>query len=514
MNRSYQLVFINQEGKLQVDVETCGKVCEMKQKHSIVAVCGPYRSGKSFLMNLIMEQEGFVVGSRVQACTAGIWLHQVFRNKQSFLFVDVEGFGSTSRSSNEDAKLLAIALSISSLLIYNSIGVINESKINHLSLALTYCQLISSQTTDKSESPHLIWVLRDFILDLVSPEGEKITPSQYLETILSPESKSKSSENACKMRESIINTFPYRNCITLPRPVDDEKSLQVLNFTELKPEFLKGLKKLKKIVYATAAKTINKKIVRGKELVQVVKVLVESLNSEKIPHIPTAWQSIIECEYENLAEAGYDELDKLVGKLRGQIPVDETVILSYLQSFKEKIEVIFIDCHFCDEGLTRKFILKFAELIDQHLNSLMSENRTSCLEYNISLLNSLFPPLFIMIENNEYENDIDKLETDWTNLMDQFETKSKGSNKMSAISEFSKRNQASMLGKLLSNVVIDMKTQIETLKIQEKMMDPIEKNHQSKSNEEMMTELTWNRYKMQEFNNRVKNIQKTVLKNL
>lgn len=513
MNSSYQLVAFNEQGKLEIIEEGCRMIQEMKQRHSIVAVTGPYRSGKSFLLNLVMETEGFKVGSRVQACTAGIWVYQIVRNRQSYLFVDVEGFGSTSRSSNDDGKLLALALSVSSLVIYNSIGVINESKINHLSLALTYCQLITSQYKNPSESPHLIWVLRDFILDLVTPTGEKITSSQYLESILNPEAKSKSNEPTKKMRESILSTFPTRACITLPRPVDDEKSLQSLNPSELKPEFHKGLKKLKKIIFSTTAKTINNKFVRGKELVQVIKILVDNLNSEKIPHVPSAWQNIIEQEYENLADQSQEEQIRIISKLRCQIPVDDSIIMTNLQAFKEKVEKLFIDCHFCDETLTRKCISNFAESLDDDLNSLLSENKKACLEFNVNLLNSLFPPLFIAIENNEYENDIDKLEIEWSNLMEQFESRSKGTGKMNAISEFSRRNQGSVLGKMLNDVVLEMKVQVDSLRNQEKMIDPgVE--FTGKTNEEIMTEITWNRYKMQELNRGVKNIQKNVLKKL
>ena len=514
MNSSYQLVAFNEQGKLEIIEEGCRMLQEMKQRHAVIAVTGPYRSGKSFLLNLLMETEVFKVGSRVQACTAGIWVNQVIKNRQSYLFIDVEGFGSTSRSSNDDGKLLAMALSISSLVIYNSIGVINESKINHLSLALTYCQLITSQYENPSESPHLIWVLRDFILDLVNTTGEKITSSQYLESILTPEAKLKTYEPTKKMREMITSTFAKRTCVTLPRPVDDEKSLQALSTSELKPEFQKGLKKLKKIVYSTPTKAINNKFLRGKELVQIIKLLVHNLNSEKIPHVPSAWQSIIEQEYENLAEQSQEEQLRIITKLRSQIPLDEPVIMTTLQTFKEKVEKLFIDCHFCDEALTRKCISGFSESLDDDLNSLLSDNRKACLEFNVNLLNSLFPALFVAIENNEYENDIDKLELEWSDLMEQFESRSKGNGKMNAISEFSRRNQESVLGKMLSDVVLEMRVQVGSLRSQEKMMDSGGVGFGGKTSEEIMTEITWNRYKMQEFNRGVKNIQKNVLKKL
>jgi len=99
-------------------------------------------------------------------------------------------------------------------------------------------------------------------------------------------------------------------------------------------------------------------------------------------------------------------------------------------------------------------------------------------------------------------------------LMEQFESRSKGNGKMNAISEFSRRNQESVLGKMLSDVVLEMRVQVGSLRSQEKMMDSGGVGFGGKTSEEIMTEITWNRYKMQEFNRGVKNIQKNVLKKL
>lgn len=44
-------------------------------KVSVVAIAGPYRTGKSFLANRLLNQsKGFEIGSTTQACTKGIWI--------------------------------------------------------------------------------------------------------------------------------------------------------------------------------------------------------------------------------------------------------------------------------------------------------------------------------------------------------------------------------------------------------------------------------------------------------
>lgn len=45
------------------------------KKIAIVAIAGPYRTGKSFLANRVLGQsKGFNIGSTTQACTKGIWM--------------------------------------------------------------------------------------------------------------------------------------------------------------------------------------------------------------------------------------------------------------------------------------------------------------------------------------------------------------------------------------------------------------------------------------------------------
>ena len=44
-------------------------------KVAVAAIAGPYRTGKSFLANRILNQsKGFEIGSTTQACTKGIWI--------------------------------------------------------------------------------------------------------------------------------------------------------------------------------------------------------------------------------------------------------------------------------------------------------------------------------------------------------------------------------------------------------------------------------------------------------
>jgi Guanylate-binding protein, N-terminal domain len=96
-----------------------------------VTVCGPYRSGKSFLLNqLIQKLNGFEVGSTTRACTKGVWIWSSPLDLQlkvgdelvptDMYFLDCEGTSSLERNASIDSLLLTISVFLSSVLIYNT----------------------------------------------------------------------------------------------------------------------------------------------------------------------------------------------------------------------------------------------------------------------------------------------------------------------------------------------------------------------------------------------------------
>jgi GTPase Era involved in 16S rRNA processing len=92
-------------------------------KVSIVAIAGPYRTGKSFLANRLLNQsQGFDIGSTTQACTKGIWIWNKpvqLNSDQIMLLIDTEGLASTERSTNIDIKIFTLSILLSSFFIYN-----------------------------------------------------------------------------------------------------------------------------------------------------------------------------------------------------------------------------------------------------------------------------------------------------------------------------------------------------------------------------------------------------------
>lgn len=221
----------------------------------------------------------------------------------SILFIDSEGCKSVDKNNTHDAKIFAILILLSSLFIYNSKGAIDEQAINQLSLATCLSELISTQTSshDTEEemksrisalAPKFLWLLRDFHLTLIDEDGSPITAHEYMENILNMRHVfGRNPEKQAHIRQEILDIFKDRDCMTLPRPAEEEKILENLsniNKDKIRPKFLKNIQKLKKNVKNCPVKKINGTEINGKILLGLLDEYLKALNNGIIPNINTS----------------------------------------------------------------------------------------------------------------------------------------------------------------------------------------------------------------------------------
>ena len=305
----------------------------IKEDLIIVSIVGKARTGKSYLMNLLLNNNqskypgnGFEMSSRLNSCTRGIWIWNTPRQKPNssakILFIDSEGTNSVDLSTKTyDSKIFALIVLISSLFIYNTNGNIDEKSISDLALAAHLSNTVAINAIEDKDiiinelAPKFIWVLRDFVLDKIDPEtGEEISSNEYLELCLRNKTTNNINKNFMEnnlIRENILKYFKDRECITLPRPVDQERDLQKLNeipFDGLKPNFREEFLNLKRKIYENSkVKKIGNKKVNGPILVGLLKSFISALNSKIIPNINTAMDNIMI----NEIEKSYDTCIKL-----------------------------------------------------------------------------------------------------------------------------------------------------------------------------------------------------------
>ena len=166
------------------------------------------------------------------------------------LVIDTEGLGALDEQSNHDMKIFSLAVMLSTNFIYNSVGSIDQTALQTLSLAL---QLISTIDKDNfSSRPSLLWVIRDFSLQLINDDGVEITSRQYLQLALSTEHLKETQK--LQLRKVINQAFSQRDCFTMIKPLIDEQKLQALDKIspdELRPQFVSQTITLRKSILSS-----------------------------------------------------------------------------------------------------------------------------------------------------------------------------------------------------------------------------------------------------------------------
>lgn len=208
------LLTVTADGAYELHPPTVEWLRSLPGEVRVVTCAGKFRCGKSYLLNRLLGKErAFGVGDTVQACTRGLWICTeplVGADGRSVYLVDSEGIDALDVESEHDVKIFALAVLLSSTLVYNSMSHLDEAAVQTLSLMTKVAESVGEGRSDH----HLYWVLRDFRLQLVDADGKRLSHSDYLERAL---------EGKCATRDAIKRVFPTRHLVTLPRPQDDDK---------------------------------------------------------------------------------------------------------------------------------------------------------------------------------------------------------------------------------------------------------------------------------------------------
>lgn len=161
--------------------------------------------------------------------------------------------------------------------LYNSVGSIDESALQNLSLVINLTKNIhikskNGEDIDTEEYgmyfPSFMWVVRDFTLQLVDQEGEPLSSKEYLEKALEIQKGfSDNIESKNRIRRLLKSFFKERDCCTMIRPLTNEDNLQNLaemELDELRADFVEQVMQLRrKVINRVKPKMLNGKKLSG-----------------------------------------------------------------------------------------------------------------------------------------------------------------------------------------------------------------------------------------------------------
>ncbi|ETM01539.1 hypothetical protein L917_01882 [Phytophthora nicotianae] len=269
---------------------------------------------------------------------------------------------STDNDESYDAKIFSLGLLLSSLFVFNTMGVIDEGAIDRLYLVseLTKHVCVSAHPGTSSNSfgeraaspeestlsgdkleesralaphfPPFVWLLRDFLLDM-QIDGNDLTANQYLENALDARDVSTTASESTKLRQvernrtraSIRVLFGRRECLTLVRPVTDERDLRraaELSDAELRPEFVEQMSAIRRrLLSSVAAKELLGKTLNGPQVAQLVRCYTDTMNSGAVPDIKAAWEYVSDATCQAALAAAIELYDSLMEATSGKKPV-------------------------------------------------------------------------------------------------------------------------------------------------------------------------------------------------
>ncbi len=464
----------------QINPQALNFLKSIKEEIIIVSVVGKARTGKSYLMNLLLDLigkgSGFQVASSLQSCTKGIWLWSTPKNSLNgnakIVFLDSEGTSSTDKSTRTyDSRIFALVVLISSLFLYNTYSNIDEHGINELSLAAHLSNAITTNSNiDKDElltelSPKFIWIIRDFTLEKIHPEtGEEITSKEYMELCLKNKRCGKNGNDNNVIRQNIIKFFPERDCVTLIRPVDSEADLKRLNnipYNNLKAEFKMEFKKLKDKIFKEALpKKLNGKKLTGPALATLIEEFVKVINSGKIPNINNTWDSVIEKDVSDSYYKSYELFKSNLNQLKlGQNNVyDNSDLLKKLYTYKYNAINNFDNLlqsngdTFKQRNYKRMYLDTKKNLtykIDSTIKKVISQNNSLSANYCSNVLTNIYHPLEGRIMQNAFNSkNYNDLNEEMMGVMKNYNKTGKGPYKDEAAFEFLKNKESGFIKNL------------------------------------------------------------------
>jgi len=281
------LVSHDENGLLVINedvLEDLHKMGENGRELAVVSIVGPWRSGKSYLLNELIspgKSSTFEIGHTTNPKTEGMdfYLYSSPEDRRDILFLDTAGLFCPYNTEQGDARLMVLASLLSSIVIYNHHHVLNEQEIERFKFIIELAQAVPS-SLERQESflnfqPHLVWVMRDFFLDIKDRQLNDINATKLVQEAV---------ENT--HNQDIYKFFRSIQAVALPHPTKDASQIKNLaSRPELRSlSWKKEVARLRRIVFGLAQPKrlqTDKPPMGGKELRDLLITFVRRLNSDK-----------------------------------------------------------------------------------------------------------------------------------------------------------------------------------------------------------------------------------------
>ncbi|KAL6055593.1 guanylate-binding protein 5 isoform X1 [Balamuthia mandrillaris] len=317
---------------LEVVEEGLAVLESMTEPVAIVGVVGPFKTGKSFLLNQLMgRSEGFTIGPTVDPATTGLWLWSEPSKRPltesghsySVAFLDTEGFFSSQGNEDYDAKVFSLAALLSSHLLFNTLRTADAASLDYLELLSQRASLFAFKSSERTSSvdeqqpendqdnladvpalPFLTWVVQDFFSEL----PDQTSSTDWLLRLL----KDRKRDNTRYSPERKLQSLYQKDaltCHTLSYPAQTRQELLRLDLTrpdQLSQDYLKELAELNMTIMSKLLPKTGPdgKFLDGKGLATLLRLLTRAINApDKFPQMPSTWDGFLQLQLQTALDS-------------------------------------------------------------------------------------------------------------------------------------------------------------------------------------------------------------------
>ena len=410
--------------KIAINEEAIKILKEINNNIIIVSIFGKEHTGKSYLMNLLLnsrencnKSKGFTVSTSMNARSSrGIWMWNTPIEKsdsgETIIFIDSGGINSENiYNQQSDSKIFALVILMSSIFIYNTIGDINSNSLNELELIVQFADSFtvnSKINKDKLISelcPKFIWTLRDFDLTkLTNEKGEKITSDMYLENCLNERFSGKNKDEINMIKENFMYYFNDRECVTLPSPIEEENlyMLKDMKLNDLQEDFQEEFNKLKDKIYKySKSKMLNGKNINGTMISYFLTSFIKEINNDEIPNISKILNDMALYDIQNHYNYANILFDKKLEELKNDIDIKEIYSIKY-EVLKEYMKILEKNPDVYKKEIYLKPYMSMKEKLENEIEKKINQELSTLMPNN-SFENLLTEKEKINIKNKKFQ---------------------------------------------------------------------------------------------------------------
>ncbi|XP_073426786.1 guanylate-binding protein 6-like [Dendrobates tinctorius] len=392
----------NEGSNLVVNKEAVDILQQISDPAIVVAIVGKYRTGKSFLMNRLAGcNGGFPLGSSIQSKTKGIWMWCVPHPRNPghvLVLLDTEGLGDVEKGdSKNDAWIFSLTVLLSSALVYNSMGTIDQQAIEQLHYVTQLTEIVKTKSSNSRDGsaaekellPSFTWCVRDFSL-ILERDGKEITEDEYL--MMGLELKSgENIENYNLPRECIRKFFRSHKCFVFDRPTSKKnlQRLDELKESELEQEFVEQAAKFyDHIMKSCSVKLLSGGIpVTGKLLGKLASMYVDTIQSGSVPCMENAVLALSEIENNGALQDALSTYESEMEKHAPKLPtLNEGEFLKMHMKSSMKADQVFMKRSLNNKW---KYRLELKNQISEKRHKFMKRNEDKSIEVSTNLLKNL-----------------------------------------------------------------------------------------------------------------------------